>query len=156
MHDRMTIGITATVAIVAPATLSGCAMSGPTVTDHRAAIQRVLRADTSLAKLRNDRVREVSLATATREYAASLENLDYWNAPPGFEAAFLRHAEAWRNFADAAEPFADIRAEMHEAIEKADTRGGPQADRLLDALDEVWATWAPIERLAAEYGVEAG
>ena len=156
MPNRITAVALTAIAIVAPMTFAGCALTEPTPSEQRAAIRRVLRADEALAAVRNERVNEVSLATASREYAASLENLDYWAAPPGFEAAFRRHAQAWRDFASAAEPFDDIRAEMHDAIERAETRGGPQADRLAEALDVVWATWAPIERIAEAHGVESG
>jgi hypothetical protein len=161
MWNRLTppvlvFALVVTGATVTSAALPGCAMTEPTPSDQRAAVRRVLRADEALSGVRNDRVHEVSLATAAREYAASLENLDYWGAPPGFEAAFRRHAEAWRDFAEAAEPFGDIRAEMHDAIERAEARGGPQADRLAKALDVVWATWAPIDRIAESHGIEGG
>lgn len=103
-------------------------------------IQRVLRLDRRLAE-----------ASATEsEYASSLIAIDSAACPAAFHEAFADYAGAWKTLAsidpeEASEP---------SLLDRAGALVGLVATRE-SALEDVEAAWAAVDRVAADYGVEA-
>lgn len=122
---------------------------------EKAAIERVLECDNGLGRIRNQAARSMGLSQASHVYARALRKMDYAGSPANFRDAFLEHANAWEDVADEIKrhpEFDALRNEMHAAFDDIKGRKTLAARRVQKKLDEVWATWRVVERIAKERG----
>jgi len=141
---------------IAPLALAlACAAAPGPSSDPGAAIRRVLAADAALSDARNHAPERGSMGDAMRAYVAGLDRLDLAGCPDDFRAALRAHRDAWAAAADALEPYAALRGEMHAVLERIAAAGTPESAAVAAAIDAVWGTWGAVEAALVRHGVEA-
>ncbi len=106
-------------------------------------MKKIIAMDDSLGTIRNHACETVSLAETIRNYAASLQKLDFSSCPPSFATAFEKHRQAWLAMIPLAEKYPKLRGEMHDLFDQL--KAGEDAAVFGPLLDAIWATWAEVE-----------
>ena len=108
----------------------------------------VIEADANLGSLRNHACETTSLSLTIQSYTNGLEALDYSSCPPDFEEGFRLHIQAWKDLIPLVTPYDSLRGEMHDLFAIIEQQ--PDSIRFIDGVDEVWSTWALIEKAMEE------
>ena len=117
----------------------------PTTTSKAAScIEYIIAQDGSLGGIRNHACEKISLAQTIRQYADAIEQLDYTNCPPAFEAAFTNHIRAWREMIPLVEKYPELRGEMHDLFDELEK--GKDTDEFKPLLKSIWDTWGEVEK----------
>ncbi len=148
-------GVARLVVATALAWLAGCGSSSPALpADPRSAMAAVIAADRVAGAARDAATRTQPATAVVRGYAAQLRAMDLAGTPDGFAAAWLAHAQAWEELAAPLSLHPAERGEMHALFTRLREPARPGAADFTAALDRVWSTWAPIEALLAQHGVD--
>lgn len=117
------------------------------------AVRAALDADAEAAEARNRRTRSAPAHVAVAEYVAALDAIDLSDAPPDFAGALRAHGDAWAALIEPLRLRADERGEMHDLFDRLTSPADPMHERFGLLIDDVWATWTPVEQAAMRAGV---
>ena len=117
-----------------------------TMSDNAACtcIAGVIAADEVAGKTRNHACEQQSLSQTIVDYEWAIRNFDYGDCPEEFKRAMLLHADAWKELLPVVQQFPNMRGEMHDLFPQL--KSGPGGDEFSKLVDEVWATWAEVEK----------
>lgn len=125
----------------------------------RSAMESVLAKDTELSKRIKSHISSGSKpADAIATYASALKSLDMSQCPTEFREAYLRHANAWRDFAlqVGKEPqgFADgvLQGFLNSLSGEFDGGAGRLQKARDNRMEAVSSTWGEVEAIAVRHG----
>jgi hypothetical protein len=104
----------------------------------------VIDADAKAGKIRNHSCEQKPLSQTIVDYVGAIRNFNYEGCPDEFKRAMLLHADAWNDLLPVARQFPDKRGEMHDLF--TELKSGPGGEEFSLLVDEVWATWADVEK----------
>ena len=104
--------------------------------------------DDSLGKIRNQACKTISLSETIRQYAGSIESINYTDCPAAFETGFKKHRAAWIALLPVTDQYPDLRGEMHDLFKQLES--GKHAGQFKPLVQSVWDTWAEIEATMQE------
>ena len=115
-----------------------------TVVLNKNCIDKIIKIDDSLGKIRNHECEKISLSQTITNYANSLNNLDFNDCPQHFKIAFKNHEQAWRNMISLTNNYSEIRGEMHNLFNQIEASKDSATFKPL--LKNIWDTWSVIEK----------
>lgn len=112
--------------------------------EQKICIDRFLKADDSLGKIRNHACETISLSETILQYENALRKTDYKSCSPSFETAIDKHLDAWHEIVKVTDRYPDLRGEMHDLFSKLEN--GKDSTLFKPLLDAIWDTWAGVEK----------
>lgn len=108
-------------------------------------IDRIIAADDSLGKIRNNACKVVSLSESIQQYTSEMEKLNYKDCPSTFTDAFEKHRQSWIAMLAVTDKYPDLRGEMHELFNQLEQSNDSSSFKPL--LKSIWDTWAEVEKV---------
>lgn len=119
------------------------------ITNEIECINRVMKADDSLGKIRNHSCEKGTLSSSIINYINGLKKLDFRNCPADFVKAFYIHTKAWIAMLKVTKKYPLLRGEMHELFDQLEKGKDGVAFKI--KLGQIWSTWAEIEKIIRSY-----
>ena len=150
-------GLSIAGAVIAAILALGCASPS-----HRAgatpaqadAIRAALAADDIAGRIRNRQTEVDPPAVVVTDYIAALDAIDLTGTTPRFAHALQAHRDAWAELIGPLRARSSDRAEMHDLFDRLTGPADPMHAEFTRLIDQVWATWAPVEEAARSAGVD--
>lgn len=108
----------------------------------------ILAQDDSLGSVRNHASEHMPISQSVVQYIKELSKLNFDDCPDDFVEAFEEHMSAWLNVIPILEKYPDARAEMHEVFKEIES--GIHQDTFKILVDEIWSTWAKVEKASGK------
>lgn len=122
--------------------------------DYAPGIRRVLQGDEAAAEQRNRGTETRPMHEVVREYVQAMDDFDYAGTPGDFCEAMREHRDAWAHLIPRVIREPDLRGEMHDVLDQLTADDAALREVYQRLLDDIWTTWAEVERTAARHGVE--
>lgn len=106
-------------------------------------VKQIFEKDSVFGHIRNYDSEKGSLTEAINNYVKNAKTLDFSNCPEGFEAAFQKHVDAWRDFRKVSDKHPTLRGELHEVfavIEKTE-----DSTVFKSSLKQIFDTWTEVK-----------